>query len=95
MAPVTPPNVRLILRDSDIVHAVRLARAGQAEVVTDSLRASFRKEYSRNDLLSRVHVLFRLRRDVGLFMRECILQAFLSEQSPPEVISEITGLLDL
>jgi len=31
---------------------------------------------------------------MGLFMRERILQAFLSEQSPLELVSEITGLLD-
>jgi len=94
VTPIAPADMHSVLRDSDIIHAVQLARAGQAEIVTDSLRAAYRTEYSRDDLLSRVRLLFGLRRNVELFMRERILQAFLSEQSLPGFIPEITGLFD-
>jgi len=77
-----PPDLRPVLLDSVVVHAVRLMHAAQAEIVTDMLQASVPTEYTRYDLLSHVCMLFSLCRDVGLFMRERILQAFLSEQSP-------------
>jgi len=80
--PAAPPNMRPALLDSDVVHAIRLVCAGPAEIVTDLFRVSVRTEYTRDDLLSHLHMLFSLCRDVGLFMTECIQQTFRSEQLP-------------
>ena len=80
--PAAPPTIHLVLLDWDIVHTIRLLRAGPAEIVTDSFRASVRTEYTRDDMLSNVRMLFSLCRDVGLFMTECILQTFSSKQLP-------------
>jgi len=68
--PTAPPDMRPVLLDSDVIHAVRLVHAGPAEIVTDSFRASVRTEYTRDDLLSNVRMLFSMCSDVGLFMRE-------------------------
>jgi len=44
-----PPTIRPVLLYWYIVHAIQLLRAGPAEIVTDSLRASVRTEYTSDD----------------------------------------------
>ena len=56
------------LRYSDIAYAVWLSRAGQADIVADSLLARFRREPMHAELSFSIRAMFALLRDVGAFL---------------------------
>jgi len=76
-----------------VVHAVQLVRPGQAELITDTLVSTFCTDLTRDRVLSMVLLLLDQRRDLGNFLRERILQSFLSGLIPSEVLSDVTRLL--
>jgi len=73
-SPAGPINVRSALQDLDIIHVACTARPGQADHIVDMLVSTFRTDLTRNGVLSMVLLLLGLRRDLGNFVRERILQ---------------------
>jgi len=67
------PNTHPVLHNSDVAYAVCLARAEQADFVTDSHVTTFRTQYS---LLLHVRAVFSLLCDVGMFLRVHIITYF-------------------
>ena len=95
-APTTAPDTRPPLRETDLLHTVKLTPSpGQVEYIVDSLMTTYSTPYSCDEMMSCVRSLFCLRRDVGLFFRERVLQSFMSRRSAQDVIEDIIGLLDL
>jgi len=87
-------DTRPILQYSDSTHAVRLSRAGQADLVADSLLAGFQTERMRTELTFAVRAMSALLRDVGAFQRERIVGARLASEPIKGVLDDIPGALD-
>jgi len=87
-------NTRRQMRDADISYAVRLATSESAEVVTDSLLAAFRTDCTREQLLRIVRLMFGLLRDVGVFLRERITVARLTNLSSDDLLDELSQLIE-
>jgi len=83
-----------ILRYSNIAYAVRLSRAGQADLVADSLLAGFQTEHMRAELTFAVRAMAALLRDVGAFLRERIVGARLASEPIQGVLDDISSALD-
>ena len=93
-ASMSQTDTHPVLRFSDIAYTVRLSRAGQADLVVDSLLAGFRTEHTRAELIFAARSMFALLRDVGTFLRERIVGARLAQEPLQGVVDDISGALD-
>jgi len=89
----TAPDTRRLLQDMDIMYAIRLAPAPDAEVTTDALLTSFRSTMSCEELLHIVQLLFDLQWDTSVFLTEGIAVARPTDQLSDDILDEITRLL--
>ena len=77
-----------------MIAAVSGARCGQATYIAKTLYRNFRTFLSQDGVLSMVLLLMDQIWDLGSYLRERIVQGFLSWQTLQEVFSEISRLLD-
>lgn len=85
-----PVDVWPTLQDLDVIHAVQMARPGQAELIADTLISTFRTDLNRGGVLSIILLLG----PAETYGYEMILQSFLSGLSPSEILSKVTRLTE-
>jgi len=85
---------RPILRFANIAYTVRLTPAGQPDRVVDCLLTGFRTARTREQLLFAVRGMYALLRDVGMFLRECVVLTHVSGEPAQQALDDITSFLD-
>ena len=93
-ASTSQTDLRPVLRYSDIAYAVRLSQAGQTEQIADSLLANFETSRTREELVFAIRAMTALLRDVGAFLRERIVGAWLVHEPLQSVHNDLVGALD-
>jgi len=87
-------DLRPVLRFSDIAYAVRLAQAGQADQVADSLPINFQTGTTREELIFAIRAMTALLRDVGAFLRERVVGGRLVDEPLQSVHNDLVSALD-
>ena len=82
----------MCIRDS--AYAVRLAQAGQAYQIADSLLANFQTGRTREELIFAIRAMTALLRDVGAFLRERVIGGRLVDEPLQSVHNDLVGALD-